>query len=70
MQSVAERCDAAPGWPGIRPGTSQIGANTIVAALVIGAYPPYLGGQSLTIDHSPGSAVPADISPSTFHSVT
>jgi hypothetical protein len=30
-----------PADPGIRAGTSQIGANTIVAPLFIGARPPY-----------------------------
>jgi len=25
MQSVAKRCDPAPAWSGIRPGTSQVG---------------------------------------------
>ena len=38
---VAKRCDPGGGGAGIGPRTCQIGANTIVAPLFIGAYPPY-----------------------------
>jgi hypothetical protein len=41
MQSVAKRCDPAPGRSGIRPSTSQVGANTTAALLFFGTCQPY-----------------------------
>jgi hypothetical protein len=53
MQSVAKRCDPArPADPGY-PGTSQIGANTTVALVFIGACSPYRAVMEILTQRDP-----------------